>query len=351
MKKSTDKTLEMITLREILENYIEEILDHFGIHLQEIQNRRSGPCPIHGGDNYRAFSIYSSGIWRCFTKNCHEDYGKDIVGLLRGLLSIDKGSRATNKDIFDFAQNHLEIDINNMNVDETLLDKKMFSSFQKPIQAKTGNVSRESIRKRLIIPAEYYIKRGHSPLVLNEFDVGLCLEKNKEFFNRIVVPIYDENNKYIGASARTQEPECTSCGLFHKGECPKPHKRYNKWIHSKGFYTGNILYNFWKAREHIENKGIIILVEGPADVWKVWEAGHKNVVGMFTCTLTDHQISLLQTLSVHTILTMTDADEAGVRGFTLIKEKLSNLYGVEKVNISEGKDPGDLSIGEINSIL
>ncbi len=84
--------------RKIAENP-EEFLAYIGIeeklfgysrsHLKQLCCR----CPVHEGDNPKAFHAWIREdaldkppfIWRCFTNNCHQDFGATAIGLVRGV--------------------------------------------------------------------------------------------------------------------------------------------------------------------------------------------------------------------------------------------------------------------------
>ena len=67
---------------------IEQVLAHRGLlaGLCVSPHRLVGPCPLHGGDNPRAFVVdRARSLWRCFTA-C--DAGGDVIELLRRLDGV-----------------------------------------------------------------------------------------------------------------------------------------------------------------------------------------------------------------------------------------------------------------------
>ncbi len=67
---------------------IEQLLAHHGLleTLRKRGDRWIGPCPVHGGDNPRAFVLTpSKNLWYCFTR-CRA--GGDVVELARRLLHL-----------------------------------------------------------------------------------------------------------------------------------------------------------------------------------------------------------------------------------------------------------------------
>ena len=157
---------------------IPDILHALGVRTYKSGDILVSNCPIHAGDNTTAFNINVNvdsefcGKWFCNTKGCH-----------------------------------------------------------KPVE--TG-LTREEIRKKLVIPAKYYIERGFFPEVLDEFDVGLCTDPTKPMYNRVVFPVYNyTGNRMIGCVGRTTTSDPT------------------KWLNQKGFKKGDHIYGYAKALPYV----------------------------------------------------------------------------------------------------
>ena len=194
-------------------------------------------------------------------------------------------------------------------------------------------ISRNQIRSSLEIPSKYYIDRGYSSSILKEYDVGLCTRTGAPMYNRIVVPIYDENHKYmVGCTARATV----------EGQTPK-------WLHSKGFDADSYLYNYWKAKDYIKESGTVILVEGPGDVWKLEENGIHNSVAMFGTYLSESQKDLLDILGTMSLVVLTDNDEAGKMGAETIFHQCNKTYRIYLPKHSSFNDIGDMDRDAITS--
>ncbi len=51
-----------------------------------------GCCPVHGGDNPTAFTIYVKDgvqLWHCFTRECQHDFPSDVIGFIQGVEGLD----------------------------------------------------------------------------------------------------------------------------------------------------------------------------------------------------------------------------------------------------------------------
>tara|TARA_B100000029_G_scaffold323871_1_gene316258 strand:- start:7099 stop:8166 length:1068 start_codon:yes stop_codon:yes gene_type:complete len=317
---------------------VTDLLSYFEIEYEVFDNRVTFACPVHGGDNPTAVSIFTDGDsiignWQCFTHHCETEYKQDILGFLQGVLSSTTEEDVTFGQTIKFACEFLESSFDNLEKYEnnivtfTELANKVF---EKKIEHQEG-ISRKEIRERIQIPASYYIDRGFLPETLEKFDVGLCTVSNKPMSNRVVVPVYDSDHQYmIGCVGRATSPNINP-----------------KWLNSKGFNSGASLYNYWYAKDHILESNTAILVEGQGDVWRLYEAGIYNVVGMFGCSLGEQQRLILERSGALKLVIITDADEAGRLAREKIAAQCERMYNIQFVDLPQ-KDVGDMSVEEIN---
>jgi 5S rRNA maturation endonuclease (ribonuclease M5) len=357
MIKNTNKTTEIYQFRlnelnEIAANNIEELLFKLNIVYNKNGKLLYGTCPIHdGADNSTAFNLYPESepkcLWYCRTHHCENKYKKTLIGLVRGVLSKEK-----NQDVgFGEAVNWLckfcgFKNINDIRIpDENTLKKrelfKQYNSLSVIPKDKPSGWNRYSIRQKLEIPAEYYFKRGYSKDILDKYDVGLYNKKN-----RIVVPVYDNEYKFIvGFTGRSIFEKCEKCGLFHNHNvlCPSPAREYYKWNHSPNFNIGDSLYNYWFAKEEIKKTGRVILVESPGNLWRLVECGITNCLALYGSNLTDNQRLLLLTLSINYITLIMDNDEAGRQANENIYKLLKRQYNIKVVDFDKYNDLGDMT--------
>lgn len=323
-----------------------DLFEYFDMHnYYESNNLLISHCPVHEGDNPTAFNINIDeenvdhfGRWFCNTKSCHEDKpGKDILSLVWMLMEKRSGSTIEFPAVINFCERFCsDVYIDEEGIDHFKLDPLDMLMKIKAKRNKLKNqskINRDTVRKRLIFPATYYIERGFSEEALNLFDVGICNNPKSQMYNRIVFPVYDENDEYmVGCTGRTI--------------CDDP----RKWINQKGFNKSNFLYNYGKAIEHIHRTETIILVEGQGDVIRLWESGIFNAVGMFGSKVSDSQEFLIQKTGVSNIIVITDNDEAGNKCYQDIKNRLQYLFNIYKIDLTKN-DIGDMSIEEINQTI
>ena len=348
---------------------IESLLDHFDLDYKSNGKMMSMCCPIHGGDNPSAISLYYTGDnyrgnWKCRTHNCEKIFKGSIIGFIRGIISAKKYKWEKSGDKFcsfkeavDFASKFLNKDLNTIKISGSEKNKKTFAALVGYIhnekEKQTKSIKRESIVKSLSIPAQYFIDRRYSSEILQKYDIGLCEKSGKEMSARVVVPIYDNDYQYmVGCSGRSIFEQCKRCGSYHNPNqsCPEENQRwiYSKWRHSKDFKSQNHLYNFWFAKEHIMSSATAIIVESPGNVWRLEENGIHNSVAIFGSSMSDRQKVLLDSSGAMNLVVLTDNDEAGKKAADQIKQKCQNTYKIYIPTISKG-DIGEMNSDEIDN--
>lgn len=340
---------------EDLATKIPDILLHFGIHnLTEIEDRYYGCCPIHGGDHPTGFRLFKHGkAWRCYTHNCHTFFGSTMPGFVRGMLSRKKflWSKRTDESV-DWRTTYQYIEKRFKVQNRSSYRLANFNTETNP--AHEYEISREKVRDTLIYPCSYFINRGFEDSILDRYDIGICKNPRKTMFYRAVAPIYDDNYRFsIGCMGRSLYNKCSKCELFHSPRigCPNPGPYFIKWRNSK-FDRKSILYNFWFSKDYMRAASKAILCEGPADIWKLEQAGIKNSVAICGTELTDNQILKLTKLKINEIILCLDNDEAGIEASQRIVEKCKKLFDIHIPQIcDQDKDIADTSIERIQKVL
>ena len=332
------KTLTKNQIYQICEKLVErlpDLLRSLDIEYVEYPNRYSFACPVHGGDNPEGCSIFTDGLtskgnWQCWTNHCEDDFTNSILGFVRGALTTKRNKKVSLNETAAYCAHIFNMSIEELDSLESRNNssRNILDVFNRTINRDNGTVSRDEIRSRIKIPADYYIGRGFLPETLNIFDVGLCFEKNLPMSGRVVVPIYDEGYNYIGCVGRAI------------GSNMNP-----KWLHSKGFKK-SMLYGLNIAHTHIKQSQTVILVEGQGDVWRMHEAGHKNCVGIFGSSINNDQLLLLEQSGALNVVILTDSDEAGNKACDQIVKKCGRRFNYYRPDIST-KDVGEMSVEQI----
>jgi 5S rRNA maturation endonuclease (ribonuclease M5) len=334
---------------------IDELLMELGVHYRKQGKRIVGPCPVHGGDNPSAWSLYPNGeevrgYWVCRTQHCEEEWGKNLIGLVHAIRK-NYYPNETKSDTVKFLANFMGYE-NVSDVQPMPAEKRNKISLSKALSS-IGTVSdydkkhkREDILKWLQIPAPYFLNRGYSEFVLRKYDVGYSPHRQ-----RTIVPVYDDNHQYyVGATSRTIYEKCDECGYCHdpNAQCSKT-KQQHKW--HDNFDTGSCLYNSWFARQQADKTSTLIIVEGPGDVWKLAEINVLNSVAIFGTELTNIQELLLCGFGVINIVLMLDNDDAGIRATEIVKEKLYRRYNIFVGNHLYKDDVGSMKTSQAKETL
>jgi len=358
-KQKTSHSYDQAKLKyisDMLCDDIENLLTALGIeNYKQMGKLIAMSCPIHGGDNETALNVYHQGDnyrgnWKCRTHQCEETFRGSIIGFIRGCLSHNIHGWEKNGDVMcsfqealDFGLSFIDQDLSSIKISKKNREKNIFVNTVKYMAntqtCEAPKISKESIRKNLQIPSDYFQNRGFLSTTLKNYDVGDCVTEGKEMYGRAVVPIYDHDFKYmVGCTGRSIYEKCDQCRSYHnpKDSCPNQDTawKYSKWRHNTGFKTQEYLYNYWIAKHKIKETSAVILVESPGNVWRLAEAGITNVVAIFGSSLGDRQKMILDTSGAMTIISMMDNDEAGRKAAAQIKAKCEKTYNIIDVSIN-----------------
>ena len=333
---------QLIVLSNMVAEKITDLFDLFGVRYFEQYDRITSVCPIHeGADNPQAFTVTTTrdqyfGYWRCWTHGCENKFVPTPIGLIRGLLTAKSGEEVSFPEAIKFA-----IDFTSSSIEELEQEGKNFKLekfielservYSDPVKTKYS-VRRTVVRETLSRPVVYYIDRGYEEKTLDIFDIGICTDQAKQMKNRIVAPVYDDDHEFmIGCVGRATHENSNG----------------NKWINSKHFNSGAHLYGYWLAKDAIRKTKTAVLVEGQGDVWRLYESGIRNSVGMFGSSLSDGQARILETSGALNIVILTDNDEAGAKAEQSIINKCDRLFHIICPEFSKD-DIGDMTVDEIN---
>jgi len=324
---TTKQKLDLNEVRKIIFKDLALLLEDLNLDWDLSNNNVFMPCPIHGGDNPTGVSIsLLNKNWRCWTHNCHEDLGTDIFGFVGGCRQDP-----TFSDTLRYICN-----IYNINgKGNTLLSKE--KEIEKTELEDVVKIFRKSIHKdsvkyvndvQTINNSFYFEKRGFLPDTLAHFGVKDCIDKFSAMCNRSIIPV-NFQGKEVGYIARATK------------NFIQP-----KYLFSHGFKKTDYLYNYDEAIKYGPEKHTLFLVEGQGDVWRLYEAGVKNAVGLFGKDISDQQVRLLVQAGVTYIVVLTDNDQAGREGRMKIQRELNRMFNLIYPPMPK-KDIGDMSVKKI----
>jgi hypothetical protein len=313
---------------------LEDVLSDLGCDITAGDGERYRvACPVHEGDG-RNMEITIGGDdlpvrWCCYSNSCHEMYKPSLIGLVRGVLSAQQGQTARMKEAVDFLRKY----VGHLKLPQTARHARPRPD-PKPTPLK---LTREQVRhdSALAIPSKYYLSRGYSEAVLDEFDVG-----DSAKLKRAVVPLYDdEGTTCIGYAARSKWLECEACKMHHFG----PDCGYGqcKWMLPKGFPSSRYLFNY--ARAKATDSPFIFLTEGVGDVLKLAMAGLVGVA-ILGSSPTEVHVRKLDALGKE-VWVAFDNDEAGEDAEKRFRGKQEEV-GIELRTISISAPEAYNDIGE-----
>lgn len=237
------------------------------------------PCPLHGGSDPNCFINTEGEGWYCHSV-------------------CQRGGKLTNL-IAEYR------DITTEEASLLLRGTKIHqSSSQEPY--KVDLRVHKSINKIKHLPEGIWLTntfRKISPQVLREFEVYLCTSGS--YRDRIIIPLYNEEGKYIGFQTRR---------LYD-------HDKIGKYIFSRGIESGLILYNYNNAKEYKQ----IYIVEGAFGVINFHQHNIPNVVALIGGGFGAKREHMLLN---HEIIVCVDNDLAGDAYRKKIKESKLNIIDI-----------------------
>lgn len=319
--------LDLNEVKEIVFNDIFLLLDSFDLQYVQDGDNIFMCCPIHSGSdnpNGCSFSMKYQR-WRCWTRGCHEHYGTDIFSFVRGVLDTDD---------FGKALSYLS-KLYNLDNARGFEPKPVVRSELTDLNKIFNMPSRELVLQDFHKPKTtgeslYFESRGFKRETLKLFGVEDCMERNSPMKNRAIIPLHFEG-KEIGFIARSTKPWLNP-----------------KYLFSSGLRKTDYFYNWDRAIEHASLTRTMFLVEGQGDVWKMFEAGVVNCVGLFGKTISEQQRRLLLMSGVTNLVILTDNDSAGRESKIKIKREFSRLFKLIFPSM-HSKDLGNLMIDKLQT--
>lgn len=297
---------------------IADVLASYGLdaNLLARHGELVGPCPLpghHGDRNNRgAFRVrINNGLWHCQT-HCG---GGDVVELAALMEGGDYAAAARRLA-------HLEV-----GAQLAVLHK---------CRPSRGTAPRSSfspyIKNLRLVPDHPHLReRGIQPRTAKSFETGWW-------------PLRGFLEGCIGV--RLHDPQ--GCALGYAGRRVEHNmvRRFGKWRLPSALPKSHLLFNWHRARPFLQ-RGVVV-VEGPFDAMRIWQAGFRAVVALLGSTATPSQQLLLATAPK--VIVMLDGDAAGRDGARTIARALTPVP-VLVVDLPDGKDPADLPEEDIRRIL
>ena len=300
-----------------------------------------GLCPFHD-DHSPSLSVSSEKqIYKCFV--CGESGNVfNFVMNYEHLSFPDAVSKLANEIGMDIGiEKH--IDKNQKYYDIMDIASKFFQN---------NLLSKEGLRAR-----EYLKKRSLTKEIIEEFSIGLSLDKrdlltnllvskghsleelnlidlsntnHDTYINRIMFPLQNKDGKIIGFSGRIYD-----------------NSNLNKYQNTKEtpiFKKRENLFNYHRAKEEIRKEKSVIVMEGFMAVIRAYSIGVRNVIATMGTALSNEQALLIKKLS-NTIYLCYDGDDAGFKATLSSGEVFTKMQcDVFVIPLSDKLDPDDYII-------
>ena len=331
--------MDLKKIKKLLFKDIELVLSNLEMDYEIVGDNVFSTCPIHeGSDNKRAFSLsLEKQVWRCWTRDCQNEHGSDIFGLIRGVLSQRENKDVGFKGALRWACKILNIDSKTIDVEKKEEPSdfvKMVNLFSSTKKKQNDSFNEVKERYNLLHPSEYFTTRGFNEQTLLYFEVGDCLDKGSPMYQRAIIPIHSDNGSsvvgYIGRSTKDY--------------------RTPKFLFTKGINKSNFLYNYHRAINKAKDVSCLFITEGQGDVWKLYEAGVENAVRIFGKDLSARQSEKVLASGVTKLVILTDNDQAGRESKIQIQRRFSRMFKLYFPKMTR-KDIGDMTASGIRDTI
>lgn len=325
------------------------VLEHYGIELTRKGEQAVGYCPLPTHGSNRKSKTFSAnlerGVWQCFgckakgnvldfaviMEDLSPDDPKDVrktAIILRDALGLSGGDKPAQKP---------EV--------KTTAAVSAKSSARRPVSAATSAVTRINepldFELKELDPAHPYLKsRGLSRRTIDHFGLGFCSRGLLK--DRIAIPLHDSQGRLIGYAGRLVD-DSKIRDENAKYKLPSSRERSGVMLE---FRKSLFLYHSQSLKKPLD---LIIVVEGFASVWWLWEHGFPDCMAIMGSSCSQEQTLLLvQALKPEgQFWIMTDGDEAGETCAGELLKALAPHRLVRWIALPPGTQPTDLGSIEL----
>jgi len=333
---------------------MEMVLGYYGIEIRKVNGsswRGKCPLPAHTGDSESSFSVNTDkNAWACHVGSCVKARDGRKGGNVLDFVAVMEGCSV--RDAALKLQNWFSVEASNERPsgyvpsrDRTGKPKEELTAIKKDEteEDSSSDVEDEAQQGKANQPLEFelqsidtthpYIRsRGIKEGIAQHFGIGFFYGKGS-MAERLVIPIHNEKGELIAYAGRAVDDEIEP-----------------KYKFPAGFKKSLVLFNLHRVMASKSLDRDVIVVEGFFDCMKIHQAGFPNVVALMGSSLSPKQKSLLFERFVG-IISMLDGDEVGKSAISEITLQLTEKCFVRVVRVPDGKQPDQLSSGEIQKLL
>jgi len=305
-----------------------------------------GVCPFHeDGDPslsvspdkqiFSCFSCHTAGnVFKFLMEYEHISYIEAVkmIADISGIdvdINVGKNNFVKQNKIYDIYDIGQKFYVNNINtqygreakkyLNDRGITDEMIKEFEIGLAIKSSNTLSKLLEKK-----EFKDKDLE--------DSGLIVKDSKGFhdffYDRVMFPLHDINNKVIGYSGRI---------YYQDKDAPK-------YINSKEhplFKKGEFIYNYYRAKNECRIKNTVIIMEGFMDVIRAHSVGVKNAVATLGTAFTKEHANLIRRLAKNVIICF-DGDKAGAKATMACSNELISMGIIPKIiRLEENLDPDE----------
>jgi 5S rRNA maturation endonuclease (ribonuclease M5) len=311
---------------------MEMILRRYGVRVRPIANgylRGACPLPTHQSrTSSQSFIVNTTkNVWSCQSASCIAARGGSVGGNVLDFVALMNGS-----SIRDAALSLQRSFGGAAWVGGLEPQERGYEFGSDGLVQSSGDVPRplSFVLSGINYRHPYLAERGINPGIARLFGVGHYAGRGV-MSGRIVIPIHSPEGAlvaYVGRSIDAREP---------------------RYRFPTGFRKSRLLFNLHRAAKE-PKRGAVVIVEGFFDCMKVHQAGYQSVVALMGSTLSERQTELLRESFQETVL-MLDGDDVGMAATTIIAARLRRWLPVKVAHVPVGRQPDQLAVDEIRSLL
>lgn len=318
--------MDWVNFREIRSRIsIGEVLTrYYGIdNLRPSGETLVGPCPIHNGNNTRAFHVdLGKNLWHCFT-GCKKGGNQLDLVAAKDEVSVREAALRLKKFFLDD-------DPTPAAPGAGIPPSPQSPPPARAVASATGGKREKPANPPLdlelqLLPDHPHIleDRKLTTETAAHFGIGYCARGI--LAGCIGIPIHDEAGQLVAYAGRRLK--------FSDAE------DLGKYRFPKGFHKDRVLYNLHRALPEADGEFGLVIVEGFFSVMMLSQRGIRSVVAVMGSELSDYQAMLAAKARHVTVL--FDGDPAGSVGALKAVEKLEPLTRVHFVLLPPNTEPED----------
>lgn len=227
-------------------------------------------CPFHAEDNTPSLCIYPhTNKWYCFGCNAGSSVYDWIMkkNNVSFYGAVEAVSRMVGADIEQYVES-----------ESIAFLKQLKKQKNKSVEVNTRKIldfTEDYVNKYSDELPEEWLAEDMTEEALKTYNIRIDYNAN-----RIVYPVFDADNNFIGVKGRTRIKAYKELGL-------------SKYMNYYKIGTIDYFQGYQQAAEEIKNKRSVIIFEGIKSCIKAWGWGIRNTIAAETSKLSDGQLKLL----------------------------------------------------------